>query len=192
MYSLAFPRKYRCLAFASVKGVYHVGGGIVCAACLELSDQPSWTLMPGWSAISWILTVKNHVLGTSYATKTNNESIKPYPHARLDHQILVWTCQNWEPDSGLHLSALPLFRGPKLKLQCPPLTLTWKIISLSKWLITLSKSHKSGYPIYSWVTPPATNHLLHGMILLETHPCQSWKPNSGVHLSELPLFRGPI
>ena len=105
-----------------------------------------------------------------------------FKHARAGSQTLVCTFRRYLFSEALNLS-----------YSVRPLTLTWRIISLSKWLITLvSKSPKLSYSISMWVTPPATNHLLNGMILLVTHPCQSWKPDSGVHLSALPLFRGPI
>ena len=149
--------------------------------------------MPGWQTISWIFIVSKNILVEHHGQQ--KETMNPsnhihmpgwitkswVKHARAGSQTLVCTFRRYLFSEALNLS-----------YSVHPLTLTWKIISLSKWLITLSKSHKSGYPIYTWVTSPATNHLLHEMVLLETHPCQSWKPDSGVHLSALPLFRGPI
>ena len=118
----------------------------------------------------------NHIHMPGWITKSW------FKHARAGSQTLVCTFRRYLFSEALNLS-----------YSVRPLTLTWRIISLSKWLITLvSKSPKLSYSISMWVTPPATNHLLNGMILLVTHPCQSWKPDSGVHLSALPLFRGPI
>ena len=123
-----------------------------------------------------IMNPSNHIHMPGWITKS---WVK---HARAGSQTLVCTFRRHLFSEGLNLS-----------YSVHPLTLTWRIISLRKWLITLvSKSPTSGYPISRWVTPPATNHLLNGMILLVTHACQSWKPDSGVHLSALPLFRGPI
>ena len=150
--------------------------------------------MPGWQTISWIFTVSKNILVEHHGPqrKTMNPSNHIHmpgwitkswvKHARAGSQTLVCTFRRYLFSEALNLS-----------YSVRPLTLTWRIISLSKWLITLvSKSPKLSYSISMWVTPPATNHLLNGMILLVTHPCQSWKPDSGVHLSALPLFRGPI
>ena len=131
--------------------------------------------MPGWQTISWIFTVSKNILVEHHGPqrKTMNPSNHIhmpgwitkswFKHARAGSQTLVCTFRRYLFSEALNLS-----------YSVHPLTLTWKIISLSKWLIALaSKSPKSGYPISTWDTSTAINHLLNVMILLETHPCQS-------------------